>query len=81
MEILKVHPDDNVLVALRDLPPGTDADALREPVGGCGCTDQDARTLCALLALVLQVASGEVRPRGVRLGQADFIPWKQGISH
>ena len=33
-----------------------------------------------LLALVLQVASGEVRPRAVQLGQADFIPWKQGIS-
>ena len=33
-----------------------------------------------LLALVLQVASGETRPRAVRLGQADFIPWKRGIS-
>jgi altronate hydrolase len=33
-----------------------------------------------LLGLVLQVASGEVQPRAVRLGQADFIPWKRGIS-
>ena len=33
-----------------------------------------------LLSLVLQVASGEVRPRAVRLGQTDFIPWKRGIS-
>jgi len=33
-----------------------------------------------LLALVLKVASGETRPRAVRLGQADFIPWKRGIS-
>jgi altronate hydrolase len=29
-----------------------------------------------LLALLLQVASGEVWPRAVRLGQADIIPWK-----
>jgi altronate hydrolase len=33
-----------------------------------------------LLALVLKVASGESRTRAVRLGQADFIPWKRGIS-
>ena len=33
-----------------------------------------------LLGLVLQVASGEVHPRAVRLGQTDFIPWKRGIS-
>jgi altronate hydrolase len=33
-----------------------------------------------LLDLVVQVACGEVRPRAVVLGQADFIPWKRGIS-
>jgi altronate hydrolase len=33
-----------------------------------------------LLTLVLRVASGEVQPRAVRLGQNDFIPWKRGIS-
>jgi altronate hydrolase len=33
-----------------------------------------------LLALVVRVASGEVRPRAVGLGQTDFIPWKRGIS-
>ena len=33
-----------------------------------------------LLAMVVRVASGESQPRAVRLGQADFIPWKQGIS-
>jgi altronate hydrolase len=33
-----------------------------------------------LMSLVVRVASGEVQPRAVRLGQADFIPWKRGIS-
>lgn len=33
-----------------------------------------------LLSLVVRVASGETAPRAVRLGQADFIPWKRGIS-
>lgn len=33
-----------------------------------------------LLELVIGVASGEVTPKAVRLGQADFIPWKRGIS-
>jgi altronate hydrolase len=33
-----------------------------------------------LLDLVVRVASGEVQPRAVGLGQNDFIPWKQGIS-
>jgi altronate hydrolase len=33
-----------------------------------------------LLDLMVRVASGETQPRAVRLGQADFIPWKRGIS-
>ena len=33
-----------------------------------------------LLELVVRVASGEIQPRAVGLGQTDFIPWKQGIS-
>jgi altronate hydrolase len=33
-----------------------------------------------LLEQILSVASGETRPRAVRLGQNDFIPWKRGIS-
>ena len=33
-----------------------------------------------LLELVISVASGELRPKAVRLGQTDFIPWKRGIS-
>jgi altronate hydrolase len=33
-----------------------------------------------LLNLILRVASGEVQPAAVRLGQTDFIPWKRGIS-
>ncbi|HMB90592.1 MAG TPA: altronate dehydratase family protein [Rhodothermales bacterium] len=33
-----------------------------------------------LLELVIQVASGEIVPRAVQLGQHDFIPWKRGVS-
>jgi altronate hydrolase len=33
-----------------------------------------------LMDLVVRVASGEIRPRAVQLGQTDFIPWKRGIS-
>ena len=33
-----------------------------------------------LLEYVIQVASGELTPAAVRLGQDDFIPWKRGIS-
>ncbi len=33
-----------------------------------------------LLELVIKVASGQITPHAVRLGQDDFIPWKRGIS-
>lgn len=33
-----------------------------------------------ILEYVIQVASGEVQPHSVRLGQDDFIPWKRGVS-
>ena len=33
-----------------------------------------------LLELIIRVASGEVIPHAVRLGQDDFIPWKRGVS-
>lgn len=33
-----------------------------------------------LLEYIIKVASGEVTPAAVRLGQEDFIPWKRGIS-
>ncbi|HUF61244.1 MAG TPA: altronate dehydratase family protein [Verrucomicrobiales bacterium] len=33
-----------------------------------------------LLDLCIAVASGRVQPAAVRLGQADFIPWKRGVS-
>ena len=32
------------------------------------------------LDLIIQVASGELVPRAVALGQDDFIPWKRGVS-
>lgn len=34
----------------------------------------------AILDLIIQVASGEVRTKAELLGQDDFIPWKRGIS-
>ena len=33
-----------------------------------------------ILNYVIQVASGEVQPKAVQLGQDDFIPWKRGVS-
>lgn len=33
-----------------------------------------------ILEFVLNVASGEVIPKSVLLGQDDFIPWKRGVS-
>ncbi|TAF73675.1 MAG: altronate dehydratase [Bacteroidetes bacterium] len=33
-----------------------------------------------ILEFVLKVASGEVIPKSVLLGQDDFIPWKRGVS-
>jgi altronate hydrolase len=33
-----------------------------------------------LLELIIQVASGEIIPKAVQLGQDDFIPWKRDIS-
>ncbi len=34
----------------------------------------------AILELVIQVASGEVKTKAEVLGQDDFIPWKRGVS-
>jgi altronate hydrolase len=33
-----------------------------------------------ILDYVIAVASGEVLPKAVLLGQDDFIPWKRGVS-
>ncbi|MDX2188240.1 MAG: altronate dehydratase family protein [Bacteroidota bacterium] len=33
-----------------------------------------------ILEFVLKVASGEITPKAVQLGQDDFIPWKRGVS-
>ncbi|WP_256012043.1 UxaA family hydrolase [Desertivirga xinjiangensis] len=33
-----------------------------------------------ILDFVIQVASGEIQPKSVKLGQDDFIPWKRGVS-
>jgi altronate hydrolase len=33
-----------------------------------------------ILEYVIKVASGEITPKAVLLGQDDFIPWKRGVS-
>jgi len=33
-----------------------------------------------LLSFIIQVASGETKPKAVMLEQEDFIPWKRGVS-
>lgn len=33
-----------------------------------------------ILDYVISVASGDVQPKAVQLGQDDFIPWKRGVS-
>ncbi|EOZ98515.1 Altronate hydrolase [Indibacter alkaliphilus LW1] len=33
-----------------------------------------------LMEMIIKVASGEVQPKAVILGQDDFIPWKRGVS-
>jgi altronate hydrolase len=33
-----------------------------------------------ILEMIIKVASGEVKPKAVLLGQDDFIPWKRGVS-
>jgi len=33
-----------------------------------------------ILNYVIQVASGNIQPKAVQLGQDDFIPWKRGVS-
>ena len=33
-----------------------------------------------ILEYVIQVASGEEKPKAVQLGQDDFIPWRRGVS-
>lgn len=33
-----------------------------------------------ILELCIKVASGEIIPKAVQLGQDDFIPWKRGVS-
>jgi len=33
-----------------------------------------------LLRYVIDVASGNIKPKAVELGQDDFIPWKRGVS-
>ena len=50
----------------------------------CGPVIRGERSLddlaADLLDLSLRVASGEVQPKAVDLGQDDFIPWKRGVS-
>ena len=33
-----------------------------------------------ILEYIIQVASGNIKPKAVVLNQDDFIPWKRGVS-
>jgi altronate hydrolase len=50
----------------------------------CGTIIEGEETIpqagARILEYVIQVASGEVEPKAVQLGQDDFIPWKRGVS-
>jgi altronate hydrolase len=60
----------------RRLPDLIDFDA-----GGIVAGEQTVAEVAEeLLDLVVRVAGGQTQPCAVRLGQADFIPWKRGIS-
>ncbi|WP_219222532.1 UxaA family hydrolase [Pedobacter antarcticus] len=50
----------------------------------CGTIIEGEESIAAaadrMLEYVIRVASGEIRPKAVILGQDDFIPWKRGVS-
>ncbi|SDL78348.1 UxaA family hydrolase [Pedobacter antarcticus] len=50
----------------------------------CGTIIEGDESIAAaadrMLEYVIRVASGEIRPKAVILGQDDFIPWKRGVS-
>jgi len=39
-----------------------------------------AQAAARILDYVIEVASGQVKPKAVQLGQDDFIPWRRGVS-
>lgn len=43
-------------------------------------TESIAEAAKRILTYVIDVASGNVKPKAVQLGQDDFIPWKRGVS-
>ena len=44
--------------------------------GECGIEEMGEQ----ILEFCIAVASGEIKPKSVLLGQDDFIPWKRGVS-
>lgn len=50
----------------------------------CGTIIEGSETIAQagerILDYVISVASGEVQPKAVQLGQDDFIPWRRGVS-
>jgi altronate hydrolase len=50
----------------------------------CGTVVEGKETISQagerILDFVIQVASGNIQPKAVLLGQDDFIPWKRGVS-
>jgi altronate hydrolase len=50
----------------------------------CGTIIEGTETIeqaaTRILDHVIEVASGNIVPKAVKLGQDDFIPWKRGVS-
>ncbi len=50
----------------------------------CGTIIEGSETIEAagerILDYIIEVASGNIKPKAVLLGQDDFIPWKRGVS-
>lgn len=50
----------------------------------CGTIIEGEETIAqvahSILRYIIEVASGNVQPKAVQLGQDDFIPWRRGVS-
>jgi altronate hydrolase len=71
--VIKVSSNSSLAARLPDI---IDLDAGPVLTGDASIEDVGER----VLEQVVAVASGDVLPHAVRLGQTDFIPWKRGTS-
>ena len=83
--VLQLDPRDNVLIALRDLRKSEEIrfatkyyDIDAGPIISAEKTVEQMGE--ATLDALIEVASGEARPKAEWIGHDDFIPWKRGVS-